>query len=167
MIVDTDEAATTQTVAETDPELLERRKALRELNRKYPNDPPFGKKAIFKVEKVEVDGVIVLENMKKITLMGLNCNSEESVSFLSRFLQDKTVTFVEVSNSDLVNTGYLWVVDYSFLADPKLQEAVKGPSFSCLNEIALLSGWCEIDESSKHPLKKRFSKLQKIFEESQ
>ena len=154
-------------VSETDQDMITGHRAMREVNRRYPNKPPFAAKEEFLVQDVEPDGVVVLDTRGKVELAGIVCRGATSEKYLRRFLQGKTVRFVPVSDPNQANSGYVWTVDYSFVNDPKLKDSARGPSYACANEVAILSGWCRVDEEAEHALAKRFSRIQDIADDLQ
>lgn len=137
---------------------------LQEVDRKYPG-PEMPKNAkLFRVISIDNNGIISLENGRRIRLEGMKCSSK-TPDYLRGLLMgdmDRVIYKPSSAKSDDPSAAYIWHADLSLMNDPEMKKFIRSPSYSLLNETALMSGWCTPERSSSNAYNDRYEALSKI-----
>ena len=157
-----------------------------DIDRKYPAKKPSEDTKLYTVREIISGDTLILNDGILFKLAGIiapnksnkifNENMEErfqvsmnniskyellSRNYLKRLLNDKKLAFIEQSKTENGTiVGYLWIVDDSLMRDSKMKGFFKSPSYSCVNETVITSGWCFADMNFSHKFLEKYSKLQ-------
>lgn len=181
-----DGAITIDSDAKISPEMNERFEKRFEINKQYPAEHPPKEAKLYTVKKVISGDTILLNDGTSVRLVGVmapnktkmkfnaaisekfkvptqNIHNYELLSreYLQRLLNEETISYVihsKLENGQIA--GYLWIVDDFLMKDPDLKGFITSPSYSCVNETVITSGWCFADKDSKHKLLEKYLILQ-------
>lgn len=137
---------------------------IQNINEIYPAPPTPLNKETFAVKSISENGVFILENNVQVKMSGIKC-SPEGVKFLRKFFVDDTDRLAYQKEKQMKNgivESYIWIVDSSMMNDPEMNGIITGPSFSGMNDTAILNNWCEIDSMSGSKYLSRYKALEKI-----
>ncbi len=134
------------------------------INKQFPAPAiPFSQQT-FEVRSITDDGIFILENDTIVKMSGIKC-SPGGVHFIRKFFKEETERLAykkeKISNDNVIES-YIWEVDSSIMNDPEMKDIATGPSFSGINDTAILNNWCEIDPTSSSIYLQRYAELEKI-----
>jgi endonuclease YncB( thermonuclease family) len=168
-------------------------KELRIIEQRYPSIQPTSDAKLYDVTKVISGDIILLDDGTILRLAGIKCPHEDdaehnsyftdyyhirltkvqeyvslSKTYLERLVKNEKVSFIEYSKvGDGSIMGYLWLVDFSLMNDPETKDIITGPSYTCINDTILTSGWGVADSKLQHSYSEKYTKLQKTAQEKQ
>jgi len=137
---------------------------MRQLDQKYPG-PDIPRDAIlYSVKSVDLGGNIHLQDGPTIRMEGLTCKPETARYIKGMFLDetDKAVFVMSANTQESSTPAYLWLADLSLMQDPELKGIVTGPSYTSLNDIALINGWCVPARTRSNKYYDRYVELEKF-----
>ena len=187
-----DGTVVTETDVALDPKTKRFFGEMEKLEEQYPRMQPPSDATLYNVSKVISGDLILLDDDTVVKLAGVKCPHESdpeyndyfikihkipanqvqkyaklSRIYVERFLEGGKVAFIQQSKTNGgVIVAYLWTVDFSLMNDPEMKGLITGPSYSCMNESILTSGWGVADLDLKHSYADKYIKLQKLAREN-
>jgi hypothetical protein len=137
---------------------------IQKINEMYPAPPAPLKGETFVVRAITEKGVFILENNLQVKMSGIKCRPS-GVKFLRRFFEEDTERLAYQKENQLSNgvvESYIWLVDSSMMNDSEMKGAITGPSYSSMNDTAILNNWCEIESYGTSKFHSRYVALEKI-----
>ncbi len=188
-----DGTISTQTEVALNHETQKLFKERRIIEQQYPSIQTTSDAKLYDVTKVISGDIILLDDGTVLRLAGIKCPHEDdaehnsyftdyyyirltkvqeyvslSKTYLERLVKNEKVSFIEYSKvGDGSIIGCLWLVDFSLMNEPEMKEIITRPSYTCINEVILTSGWGVADSKLQHLYSEKYTKLQKMAQESQ
>lgn len=137
---------------------------IQKINERHPAPLTPLKGETFAVRSITENGVFVLENNVQVKMSGIKCGPE-GVTFLRKFFVKDTERLAYQKENQLNNgiiESYIWLVDSSMKNDPEMKGIITGPSFSGMNDTAILNNWCQIESEGTSKYHLRYVALEKI-----
>lgn len=137
---------------------------IQKINEMHPAPPAPLKGETFVVRSITEKGVFILENNVQVKMSGIKCGPE-GVKFIRRYFDENTERLAYQKEKQLSNgvvESYIWLVDSSMMNDPEMKGTITGPSFSAMNDTAILNNWCEIESDGTSRYHLRYVALEKI-----
>jgi endonuclease YncB( thermonuclease family) len=172
--------------ADIPPEMNKQFEKRFEINRQYPADHPSKDTQLFTAKEILSGDTIILNDGTHFKLAGIIAPNKSSTIFneaieekyqvginkiskyellsreyLQRLLNDEKLACIPQSKAENETImGYLWIVDDSLMNDPETKAFIKSPSYSCINETVITSGWCFADMAFSHKFLEKYLILQ-------
>jgi len=131
------------------------------VNRQYPgSETPWGASSE-RVTGVSVPGILQLQNGREVRLDGIRCD-ERAVGYLRRLLVDETTTVAvlpSVESQGEPVPAEVWSVDKAL----QVKGLTTTPSYSNVTEIAITSGWCQLEPTTTCKHNERYAALSAAF----
>lgn len=163
------------------------------IDEQFPSKKPDSNSALHSVKNVISGDTVLLDDGTILRLAGIKCPHEDdaehnsyftehyhirltkmqeyaslSKTYLERLVEAEKFSFIEHSKVDDGSIiGYLWLVDFSLINDFEMKEMITSPSYTCINETILTSGWGVTDSKLQHAYSKKYTELQKMAQEIQ
>ena len=137
------------------------------IDKKFPGPMKLedvAKLKLYEIESVNRQGVISLKEGPEIILEGVKCQFDAE-NYLAKFLstEDDRIAFIPSSTIEQTPIpAYVWHANLNLMKDPELKDFITGPSYSALNETAITSGWCVVDNTKKHKYYDRYKALEEF-----
>ena len=129
---------------------------LLDVDKEFTGPPMPDLKSKQTVSSIYSQGVLLLDDDRRIALAGLECSPKMYSYMQALFFGNEPDFLVYLPSGYVVDDlqyAYVWAVTLWELGDPDLEFS---PATSSLNETGLLSGWCEPVEQDSHSYHGRF-----------